>query len=232
MRSNNAGRSVRSRGDVRSALPEPSGTADCAHRCRWAAGIQRHIRQVAERECVVSAHATSSHCSKTVLHGRPGKGTGNEHSAEINNDGISNLAQVSASSPLYGSVPIFPMRTIILGRSNCDVPAVTPPAPGTPTCRALQGLQSGLPTCYLNQACTGLNCAVLGLPYTVAFEVEPCTQPASILLMVRDATGSVLYNSSINDTTIVPLGSNISLYVVVRQLPNALGLKVSLFSCL
>ncbi|KAL5489437.1 hypothetical protein EMCRGX_G018529 [Ephydatia muelleri] len=132
---------------------------------------------------------------------------------------------VSVSTPVYGTIPIFVKRTIILDKSTCSLP----PVPANPTCQALQNLRTRLPLCSLNQACNGLNCAVLGAPYTVAFEVQPCTQPPSIFVTVRDqASGVVVYNSSVNDSTAVSLGPNVSLSIVLKQLPSAIGLKVDL----
>lgn len=124
---------------------------------------------------------------------------------------------------MYGTIPIFAKRTIILDKSTCSLP----PVPANPTCQALQNLRSRLPLCSLNQVCNGLNCAVLGAPYTVAFEVQPCTQPPSILVTVRDQlSGVVVYNSSINDSTTVSLGPNVSLSIVLRQLASAVAMKV------
>ena len=133
------------------------------------------------------------------------------------------FSQVSVSTPVYGTIPIFVKRTIILDKSTCSLP----PVPANPTCQALQNLRTRLPLCSLNQACNGLNCAVLGAPYTVAFEVQPCTQPPSIFVTVRDqVSGVVVYNSSVNDSTAVSLGPNVSLSIVLKQLPSAIGLKV------
>ena len=129
---------------------------------------------------------------------------------------------MSISTPPYGTIPIFTRRTIILDKSTCSLPPANP----NPTCQALQNLRARLPLCALNQACNGLNCAVLGAPYTVAFVVEPCSQPPSVLLTVRDLAGAVVYNSSVNDSATVALGQNVSLSVVVRQLTGAIGLKV------
>ncbi|KAL5489435.1 hypothetical protein EMCRGX_G018527 [Ephydatia muelleri] len=132
---------------------------------------------------------------------------------------------VSVSTPVYGTIPIFVKRTIILDKSTCSLP----PVPANPTCQALQNLRTRLPLCSLNQACNGLNCAVLGAPYTVAFEVQPCTQPPSIFVTVRDqVSGVVVYNSSVNDSTAVSLGPNVSLSIVLKQLPSAIALKVDL----
>ena len=133
------------------------------------------------------------------------------------------FSQVSVSTPVYGTIPIFVKRTIILDKSTCSLP----PVPANPTCQALQNLRTRLPLCSLNQACNGLNCAVLGAPYTVAFEVQPCTQPPSIFVTVRDqVSGMVVYNSSVNDSTAVSLGPNVSLSIVLKQLPSAVALKV------
>ena len=47
-------------------------------------------------------------------------------------------------------------------------------------------------------------------------------------MTVRDQlSGVVVYNSSINDSTTVPLGPNVSLSIVLRQLTSAIAIKVS-----
>ena len=207
-------------------LQEPArGTNFPRRHQRIRRAVQRHLRQAAERERVPTADSQRRYYSTTVLDGRRSESYILKCLSFFIYFSFSLNSQVSVTTLLYGTIPIFGKRTIILDKSPCSLP----PAPANPTCQALQNLRSRLPLCSLNQACNGLNCAVLGAPYTVAFEVEPCNEPPSILLTVRNPSGAVVYNSSVNNSTVISLGANVRLSVVLRQLDDAIALKVSLF---
>jgi len=122
---------------------------------------------------------------------------------------------------------LFPYGKIPINKSACP----------TTTCGALQFISlsrsvANNVSCETNEVCDGLECLVdvfgTGVQFPVLATVMPCNQPPAIHIAFTEPGGRVIQERTTSKNTTIKI-FNFEVRVRLDQLPNAIGLRVSVF---